>query len=114
MAEKQYKCGNSPDCDLARTGEWIKIDDSGLFSCESGRYYKCPLKNKDCQTEHLKEIVKPKQGFKIPLPILIGAPVVIVLMILGVSLGKMGDKTDAAKKKAIAAELKKIWPWLSP
>ena len=109
---KKYKCQNFGVCPLADKEELIHFDDDDRFQCQSKEHIECPSKNLKCR-EQLVEI-QPKSGLKRPLPVLIGAPVVLLLLIIGVSLGSCGGNTHAAKEKEIALELKKIWPWLSP
>ena len=112
MTSKHFKCQNFGVCPLADREEFIHFDDEDRFQCTSKEYTECPVKRAKCREELVE--IQPKSGLKLPLPVLIGAPVVVLLLIIGVSLGSCGGNTPAAKEKAIASELKKIWPWLSP
>jgi hypothetical protein len=109
---KHYKCQNFGKCPLADKEELIHFDDDDRFQCHSKEHTECPSKNLKCREELVE--IQPKSGLKLPLPVLIAVPAVVLLLIIGVSLGSCGKNTPAAKEKAIASELKKIWPWLSP
>lgn len=108
---KNYKCSNFGKCPLADKDELIHFDDDDSFHCASNTHTECPVKNPKCREELVE--VQPKTGPKIPKPVLIGAPAVLVLLVLFLFLGSCGKNTPAAKEAEIAAELRKIWPWLS-
>ena len=108
---KTYKCNNFGKCPLADKEETIHFDDEDRFHCASNAYTECPVKNPKCREELVE--VQPKQGLKVPRPVLIGGPVALVLLVLFLSLGSCGKNTPAAKEAEIATELRKIWPWLS-
>lgn len=112
MNQKSYKCQRFGVCPLADKQELITFDDDDHFQCQSKEHTECPSKYGKCR-EELVEIKKPS-GPKIPPAVMIGAAVVLLLVVSGISLGSCGKSTPAAKEKEIASELKKIWPWLSP
>jgi len=109
---KSYKCQNFGKCPLADKEELIYFDEDDHFQCASKEYTECPAKNPKCREELVE--VPAKKGFRLPLPVLIGTPVIVLLIIIVASLGSCGKNTPVAKEKAIATELKKIWPWLAP
>lgn len=108
---KSYRCNNFGKCPLADKEEAIHFDDEDRFHCASNAYTECPVKNPKCREELVE--VQPKKGLKVPKPVLIGAPAVFLLLVLFLTLGSCGKNTPAAKEAEIAAELRKIWPWLS-
>jgi hypothetical protein len=110
-AAKHYKCQNFGKCPLADKEELIHFDEDDRFQCASKQYAECPSKNPKCREELVAVTVKKR--LSIPIPVLVGVPVVIVLAVILVAIAGVGKSTPAAKEKAIAAELKKVWPWLA-
>ena len=109
---KYFKCQNFGICPLADKEELIHFDDDDKFQCASKEHTECPARRGKCREELVE--VQPTKGFKLPMPVMVGVPILLVFFIIAVSIGSCGKNTPAAKEKAIAAELKKIWPWLAP
>ncbi|MEI8386192.1 MAG: hypothetical protein WCG76_01220 [Verrucomicrobiota bacterium] len=110
---KHYKCQNFGVCPLADKEELIHFDDDDRFQCHSKEHTECPSKRLKCR-EELVEVANSGGGFlgKIPKPALIAVPAVALVLIVAFFLSS--GTTPVKKEKAIASELKKIWPWLSP
>lgn len=111
MNSKHFKCTAFTDCPLAAREELIQFDEDDKFQCASKKYTECPAKRAKCREELVE--VEAKKRFKIPLPALIATPLVLILIVVVASLWGCGKNLPAAKEKAIASELRKIWPWLS-
>ena len=111
ITTKVYKCQNFGVCPLADKEELIHFDDDDHFQCQSKEHTECPAKKLKCREELVEVLPLPRN----PLPLVIAAVVAVALLSIGgLVVFSGGGKDGPGKDKAIAAELKKVWPWLAP